>query len=76
MQAICDGVEAVGYLKALESRAAKGNAAARSLLDEYRALVPIPNAGGRYSTRILPEPERLDALRLRAGRLLSLANGN
>ena len=40
-------------------------------MDEFRALVTIPNAGGRFSTRILPEPEKLASLRLRAGELLS-----
>ena len=40
-------------------------------VDELRALVAIPNVGGRYSTRILPEPEKLASLRLRAGELLA-----
>ena len=46
-------------------------ASIRELLSEFRALVSIPNAGGRFSTRILPDPARLSALRLRAGALLS-----
>ena len=71
VQAIRDGVEEVAYLQALETRAEKGCGEARSLLDAYRALVPMPNAGGRHSTKILPDPERLESLRLRAGRLLS-----
>ena len=48
-----------------------GAAEAARLVGEFRALVSIPNAGGRYSTRILPEPEKLASLRLRAGELLS-----
>ena len=46
-------------------------AEAARLAGEFRALVAIPNAGGRYSTRILPEPEKLASLRLLAGELLS-----
>ena len=57
--------------KALEVRAEKGCGEARSLLDAYRAPVPMPNAGGRHSTKILPDPEGLESLRLRVGRLLS-----
>ena len=31
--------------------------AAEAALAEARGLVTIPNAGGRYSTRILPDPD-------------------
>lgn len=48
---------------------AKAQAAA-ALLKDFAALVTIPNAGGRYSTRILPEPEQIGRLRRRAGELL------
>ena len=44
---------------------------AKALLAEFRALVTIPNAGGRHSTRILPEPEKIGQLRRKAGDLLS-----
>ena len=67
-------MEDYNYLVQLERLAAeKGPRAAEAarLVDEFRALVSIPNAGGRYSTRILPEPEKLASLRLRAGELLS-----
>jgi hypothetical protein len=67
-------VEDFSYLKRLE-RLAAGNdaraARAKTLLAEFRALVTIPNAGGRYSTRILPEPEKIGILRRAAGDLLS-----
>ena len=43
---------------------------AASLLKEFASLVTIPNAGGRYSTRILPEPEQIGRLRQKAGELL------
>ena len=74
LEAARDGVEDYNYLVQLERLAAeKGPRAAEAarLVDEFRALVSIPNAGGRYSTRILPEPEKLASLRLRAGELLS-----
>lgn len=70
MEASRDGVEDFCYLELLAARA-KDDPPAAALLAEYRALVSIPNAGGRYSSRILPVPERLGALRRRAGDLLS-----
>ena len=77
--AIRDGVEEYAYLKALERLAASSaptsvRMEAERLLKEYRALVPIPNAGGRHSTKILPSPAYLDDLHRRAGELLSSAN--
>ena len=74
--AIRDGVEEHTYLEKLSALAADKTAGesarkAAALCDEYRTLVPIPNAGGRYSSKILPEPEVLDRLRNRAGELLS-----
>ena len=79
--AIRDGVEEHSYLEKLAALAADESAeaavrkAAAALCAEYRALVPIPNAGGRYSSRLLPVPEVLDRLRLRAGNLLSSSAG-
>jgi hypothetical protein len=69
LEAARDGVEDYEYLKLLAARADSDPAAAQ-LLAEFAALVEIPNAGGRFSTRILPDPSRLAALRLRAGELL------
>ena len=40
------------------------------VLAEARALAPIPNAGGFRSTEILPDPDALLRVRLRAGELL------
>ena len=73
LEAARDGVEDFSYLKALQRLAAgEGERAVRAgaLLKDFAALVTIPNAGGRYSTRILSEPEKVGALRLRAGELL------
>ncbi len=70
MEAARDGVEDFCYLELLAARA-KSDPAAAALLAEFRELVSIPNAGGRHSTRILPVPEKVGELRLRAGDLLS-----
>lgn len=70
MEAARDGVEDFCYLELLAAKA-KTDVKAAALLAEFRALVAIPNAGGRHSTRILPEPEKIGALRLRAGEMLS-----
>ena len=73
LEAVRDGVEDFSYLKRLE-RLADGSDTraerAKALLAEFRALVTIPNAGGRYSPRILPEPEKIGILRRKAGDLL------
>lgn len=71
MEAARDGVEDHSYYVALKGLADKGNAQAKDLLARLHALVPIPNAGGRHSTRILPEPEKLAELRLSIGELLN-----
>ena len=74
LEAARDGVEDFSYLKALRRLAASADgraARAKALLADFAALVTIPNPGGRYSSRILPEPERLGELRRRAGELLS-----
>ena len=67
-------MEDFSYLKRIERLAASKDdpraGRAKSLLAEFRALVTIPNAGGRYSTRILPEPEKIGILRRKAGDLL------
>ena len=73
LEAARDGVEDFSYLQALKRLAAadgeRGEQAA-ALLADLAALVTIPNAGGRYSTRILPVPEKVGQLRRRAGELL------
>jgi hypothetical protein len=69
-----DGVELHTYLQRLQE-VAKGKApsaaAARAVLEEYRNLATIPNAGGCLSTRLLHnDPQVLDRLRARAGAIL------
>ena len=68
LEAARDGVEDYEYLRLLKARASDPEAA--RLLADFGALVDIPNAGGRYSTKILPEPMKLATLRLRAGAVL------
>lgn len=69
-----EGVEDYSYLKRIEECAADASdpqsAKASDLLRRFRALVPVPNAGGRFSTRILPVPEKLESLREEAGDML------
>ena len=51
----------------MKNPAAKGDdvAAARSALEAASRLVEIPNAGGRYSSKVLPEPNRVLEIRTR-----------
>ena len=74
-----DGVEDYSYLKMLEACAADAadpdSQAAADLLAQFRALVPIPNPGGRFSTMLLPVPEKIERLRYKAGELLSARAG-
>ncbi len=64
-----EGVEDYEYLYLLRQRLerVRGNPAARAraaeVLRQAAGLVSIPNAGGRYSSSILPEPGRVDAIR-------------
>jgi hypothetical protein len=67
LEAARDGVEDHALLKAL---AAREDAPARTLLAAFGALCPIPNFGGRYSGKNLPDPSVLADLRKRALRLL------
>jgi hypothetical protein len=60
-----EGVEDYEYLYLLRDLTANAKAAGRdtsqaeATLRAAESLVTIPNAGGRYSTRILPDPERV-----------------
>lgn len=64
-----EGVEDYEYLHLLQARMAAAAEAGRAVVQAERAssaaraLVQIPNAGGYYSTRILPHPERLEETR-------------
>jgi len=69
LEAARDGVEDYEYLQLLKARSSDPEAA--RLLADFAALIDIPNAGGRFSTKILPDPMKLVDLRLRAGEFLS-----
>ncbi len=64
-----EGVEDYEYLYLLRDLVAKGKAAGKDVsageaaLELASSLVEIPNAGGRYSTKILPEPQKLYDIR-------------
>ena len=69
-----DGVELHTYLQKLQEVAKVGTpfaAEACAVLEEYRNLATIPNAGGCLSTRLMhDDPQVLDRLRARAGAIL------
>jgi len=64
-----EGVEDYEYLYLLKQLVLKAKAASRDASQGERALalaaelVEIPNAGGRYSTKILPDPDALYRMR-------------
>ena len=64
----CEDYEYLYLLRHLidKARAAgKDTTSAQKAMDFAQELVTIPNAGGRYSTRILPDPDRVFAARER-----------
>lgn len=55
--AVREGVEDYEYLHLLKQLAAERDSKeARRVLEQVSELVEIPNAGGRYSSKILPDP--------------------
>jgi len=81
-----EGVEDYEYLYLLRERIRKAKAAGRAqgdaavaeaekVLEAAAALVPIPNAGGRYSTKILPDPDAVFRLKERLGRAIEALGG-
>lgn len=63
-----DGAEDYEYLRLAKQLADKGGPrakAAQAVIEDAAGLVSIPNAGGRYSSRILPDPDVVPALRRR-----------
>jgi len=71
-----EGVEDFEYLKLLSEAIEKlqpgdpRRQEAETVLATARQLVPIPNAGGRYSTQILPDPEVLERVRNQLGEII------
>jgi hypothetical protein len=66
-----EGVEDYEYLYLLRESmerarsAGKDTTAARQAMDRAAGLIAIPNAGGRYSTKILPDPEAVPDVKRR-----------
>ncbi len=64
-----EGVEDYEYLVLLREAIERGKAAGRDVapaeatLQQALELVTIPNAGGRYSTKILPDPDAVPRIR-------------
>ena len=64
-----EGAEDYAYLDMLTQSLASAKAdgrdvtSAQAALEQAAALVDIPNAGGRYSSKILPDPQRLYSVR-------------
>jgi len=68
IEAARDGVEDFCYLQQLQKLAEKtGDPAAQALLTEFLRFSEIPNAGGRYSSANLNDPDRMLALRIEMG---------
>jgi len=45
-------------------------------LQRASELVEIPNAGGRYSSRLLPDPDQLEAVRNRLAEAIEALEAN
>jgi hypothetical protein len=77
-----EGVEDYEYLYLLRQLIAAAEAAgrdassAKQVLAQASELVNIPNAGGRYSTKILPDPTKLYEVRKRIAESIELAMQN
>jgi len=76
-----EGVEDYEYLYLLRERIRRAKAEGRDTADAEKVLkdaaglVPIPNAGGRYSTRILPDPDVVLRLKERLARAIERMGG-
>jgi hypothetical protein len=69
LMAAREGMEDYELLYELAQHA-EGNPAAQQALDDARALVRTPNAGGRISTDIMPDPDAVLQARIAAGEAL------
>jgi hypothetical protein len=75
LEAARDGVEDYEYLQKvkflLRAKEYRRAMEARSILEEASNLIGMPSAGGRFSTKILPDPDALYVLRYRMGNFLN-----
>ncbi|MBP5673714.1 MAG: DUF4091 domain-containing protein [Victivallales bacterium] len=75
LEAARDGVEDYEFLQMvkryyLARENSRRSNEARSLLQEAEKLIGMPSAGGRFSTKILPDPDSLYLLRMQMGDFL------
>jgi len=76
-----EGVEDYEYLHLLRKRIAKAKADGRDVADAEMALkdaaglVAIPNAGGRYATKILPDPDAVLRVKRRIAKAIERLGG-
>jgi len=75
LMAAREGMEDYEIFHELAKRA-DTDPAAKKALDGVRALVTIPNKGGRMSTDIMPNPEAVIQARIAAGEALARSSGN
>ena len=66
-----EGVDDYELLLALDEYARNGNAQAAAALERMKALVTMPNRGGRYSTDVMPDPDAVMQAHIAAGELLN-----
>lgn len=69
-EAARDGVEDFDYYRQLVDLANSGNRAAAETLAEIKALISMPNRGGRNSIGILPDPDRFLELRRKMAQVI------
>lgn len=72
LESLRDGIEDYSYYALLDKLVREtGDREGAKLQEEAKALAPIPNAGGRKSELLLPDPDRLTGLRDRIGEAVS-----
>jgi hypothetical protein len=77
-----EGVEDYEYFVLLQNLVSDAKARGRNTkeaekaLSEARQLILIPNPGGRYSTKMLPDPNRVEEVRLKIGRAIESLSHN
>ena len=77
-----EGVEDYEYFVLLQNLVSDAKARGRNTkeaekaLAEARQLILIPNPGGRYSTKMLPDPNRVEEVRLKIGRAIESLSHN
>lgn len=72
LESLRDGIEDHSYYTLLDTLVREtGDREGARLLEAVKALAPLPNAGGRKSELLLPDPNKLIDLRSRIGETIS-----